>query len=435
MRIRWWRAAAVVCLFALMTGCGQILAEARNAKPAVVQVAAFAGPESSVLEELAPLYEKQTGVKIRFVKFSYDALYTKELQSIYGKNGIYDVIFMDDPWVPTFAGGGYLHNLSDFGYRPEGFVKGALQVVQWPPPKGYPVPKGAQMKPGIYGLPVTGNVTMFVYRKDWAKKYGIQPERWTWDDVFRLAEKTTGGGTYGWVMRSGSGNSAVTDFYPMLLAYGGKYFNDDWTCALDSPEALRALTQWVKLFRTYAPPGSASFGSDAVGNYMAKGKAAAAIMWPSGWANQMDRSKIGFVTVPGVKQPDGSVLQAPEVGVWSVGIPKNAPHAQEASRFIRWLADKQQQKRYGSSGVAVPTRTDVLLDPQLLKKWPYYAAFYDSLEKGRMRPRTPAWPMVEQIFGNEVVRAELGEITPRQALRNACEQIDHYMRLHGYVKK
>ena len=44
-----------------------------------------------------------------------------------------------------------------------------------------------------------------------------------------------------------------------------------------------------------------------------------------------------------------------------------------------------------------------------------------------MRPRTPAWPHVEEALGGEMVKVELGQESPQQALQRASQEIDQYM--------
>lgn len=394
-----------------------------------ITIALQSGPESDNIKQLAPEYEKQNNVKIKFSTFSYSTLFTKELQSVTSKTGTYDMIFMDDPWMSTFAGGGYLTPLSKFNYTPKGFVKGALQVDQWPPPAGYAVPKGTITKKGYYGLPVTGNVTVFAYRKDLAKKYGINPKQWTWADVIKLGEKAKADNVAGFVMRSGSGNSAVTDMFTLAYGNGGSYFDKNWNSTVDSKAFVNTISTWVKLFNM-GPKGEASFGSDDVGTYMQKGQAASAIIWPSGWANKLP-SNVGIAEVPGVKQTDGTIKVAPEIGVWSAGIPTNSQNQQGAFDFMKWVTSKKQQEQYASSGLDVPTMKSVILDPALLQKYPWFQTVYQSLNDGIMRPRTPAWPKVEELMGNELVKAEQGQETPAQAAKNAKQAIDSYMKQSG----
>lgn len=406
-----------------------------NQKKPTVTIASFSGPEADAISKLAPEYTKKTGVKIKFVKLSSDQLLSKEIISASGHHGTYDLFFINDPWMPILASGNYLYPLSHFHYQPRGFVKGAMQVVQWPPPDRYNTPiKERGEKAKYYGLPVTGNVLMFFFKKKWAKKLNVDPKHWTWKEVNKVAQAADKPkkGQYGFVLRGSGGDPSVSDFTTVLWSFGGKFFNKDWTSALGSPQAIKALKEWLKLYH-FGPSGQTSFGSNEVGTYMKQRKAAMAFVWPSGWANQMNHQKIGISMVPGGKL-DGKLQQFPTVGVWSLGIPKTAPHPKAAFQFMKWITAKEQQHQYGESGIDVPTRKSVILNAGLDQKYPFYARVYRSLQKGRMRPRTPGYPYAVQELGKEIVAAELGKKTPARAMKDAAKQIDQYMKEHGLTK-
>ena len=422
---------AVAGMLGLLAGCGSANASGPSAKP-TLQVAIFSGPEAEQIAALAPQYTKKTGVKIQFVKLSYTTLFSKNLVSASASQGTYDLIFMDDPWIPTFAGGGYLYPLSHFHYKPTGFLKGALQVDQWPPSPSYKAPLGTKGQKQYYAVPVTGNVLTLFYNSTLLKKAHLSanPQHFTWQDINKLAAASyhPSQGEYGYVMRGKGGNSGVADFSPILWAYGGHYFHSNWTSALNSPQAVAALKEWVTLYH-YGPSGQTAFGANQVGTYMEKNNTAAALVWPSGWAPQMP-SDVKVTLVPGTT---GS-SQYPEIGVWSLGIPKNAPHPNTAFKFLQWISAKNQQMHFAASGLDVPTMKSVILNPALDKKWPYYVPVAESIQMGHMRPRTPAWPEVEQVLGSEMVKAEQGQVSPAKALQTAAAQINQYMKQHNLSK-
>ncbi|MBF8376849.1 extracellular solute-binding protein [Alicyclobacillus mali] len=421
-----------------VTGCGtanpsQASDPQENASVSktTLNIAIFSGPEADDIAKLAPEFEKQTGIHINFVKLSYDDLFSKELVSASSRVGTYDLFFMDDPWMPTFAGGGYLYPLSTFHYTPTGFMKGAVQVDLWPPSPPYNAPVGTTGPQRYYGVPVTGNVLTLFYNTKMLKDAGIHanPGQLTWADINKLAQASyhPTEGQYGFVLRGDGGNDSVADFSPILWAFGGDYFNKNWTSALSTPQALAALKEWLLLYHQ-GPSGQTSFGANQVGAYMQQGKTAAALVWPSGWAPEMP-SDVKVTLVPG-NYVGGHVRQAPEVGVWSLGIPKNAPHPQQAFEFLKWISAEQQQMQYAKDGLDVPTLESVITNPALDAKWPYYTVVERSFKIGHMRPRTPAWPEVETVLGTEIVQAEEGKVTPQQALSSAAQQINQYMKEH-----
>lgn len=306
----------------------------------------------------------------------------------------------------------------------------------WPAPDPYLNPADATGNPEIYGLPYNGNATLFFFNRDLAKKYGINPDQWTWDDVMALAEKVKENekDIYPFVLRSGGGNSALTDVFPLLFSSGGNYFNEDWTSAINSKAGLEAFKYWVNLFQNYAPPEAGGFGSSDVQAYLEKGKAAMAIAWPNNGLGINVPKNIGITVVPGIKQANGEIKQIPEVGEQGFAIPKNSAQPEAALDFMKWITEAEQQKQYGATAANIPTRTDVLTDEEMLKQFPWWEAVYQSLEKGHLRPRTPAWPQAELIMGNWLVKAELNEATPEKAVDKAAQEVNDYMKQNGFVK-
>jgi ABC-type glycerol-3-phosphate transport system substrate-binding protein len=65
--------------------------------------AAVQGVEDTGIKALAPIYEKQTGVKINVVEFPYNDLYTKLLSTFQANDSTFDLFMSDDPWLPKWG--------------------------------------------------------------------------------------------------------------------------------------------------------------------------------------------------------------------------------------------------------------------------------------------------------------------------------------------
>jgi multiple sugar transport system substrate-binding protein len=121
--------AAVVVLSLWLAACGGSGATSQSSSKGPITVAVFSGPEADAIKSLGPQFTQQTGIQVNFTSFSYDQLYSKEVQSATSGTPSYEIFFMDDPWIPTFAGGGYLYPVDNFGgfnAQSQGFASGAL---------------------------------------------------------------------------------------------------------------------------------------------------------------------------------------------------------------------------------------------------------------------------------------------------------------------
>jgi multiple sugar transport system substrate-binding protein len=413
------------------SGDGSSDGSSGSADGETISVAMVAGTESGALKQLIPKFEEETGIKVKWNEFNYDTLYERIYNDLRTKSGTYDVIFADDPWMPMFAGGGFLTPLDELGYTPdEDFAKMSRQVSMWPAPSG-PVLPGSDpdTEPRYYGVPQVGNVQLFFYRKD---ILGQAPE--TWEDVVKVIEEHKGETKYGFVHRGSRGNGVATNFNAFLWSHGADFFDKDWNVTLDSPEAIEALQLYLDL-KKYAPEGIANYNADQIGRVMSQGEALTSIVWPS-WGQTMEDpeksevvGKIGYSLVP--KAAGGE--HTPMIGNWILGIPKVSDHKDAALEFIKWASSKEIQKEMTLQG-GIPTRSSVLTDPELLKKYPYLEAVNEGLKNAKWRPRTPLYPQIGSIYGTYLNRALTGDLSAKEALTQATDEIENLMKENGYYE-
>src|SRR5215467_1077230 len=136
-----------------------------------ITLSMLAGYKEDVLRANLPEFEKKTGVKVVVDAAPFADLYKKQLLSL-STGGRYDVLFMDEPWVPP---------LSEFLLPLNERVK-ALDVADFVPTT---LQAGA-FQGTQYALPVDPNVQLLVYRRDLFEQKGIKPPA-TWDDLLAAA--------------------------------------------------------------------------------------------------------------------------------------------------------------------------------------------------------------------------------------------------------
>lgn len=395
-----------------------------------ISVAMVAGTETSAIKQLVPEFEKETGIKVKLNEFNYDTLYERIYNDLRSEGGAYDVIFADDPWMPMFAGGGFLTPLDELNYTPnEDFAKMSRQLGMWPAPSGPRLPgEDPDAESRFYGVPGVGNVQLFFYRKD---ILGEAPE--TWDDVVSAIEENKEEIDYGFVHRGARGNAIATNFNAFLWSHGASIFDENWNVTLDSPEAIEALEFYVDL-KKYAPDGIANYNADELGRVMVQGEGLMAIVWPS-WGPNMEAEdsevagKMGYSLVPKATGKEN----APMIGNWIMGIPKVSKNKQAALEFIKWASSEEVQREMVLTG-GIPTRSSVLTDSELKENYPYLEAVNEGLNNARWRPRTPLYSQIESIYGTALNRALTGDITPEEALTQTADEIEKLMEENGYYE-
>ena len=77
-------------------------------------VAVVNGSEGDSLRAAAADYSKLKGVKIEIVQAPYDNLFERAAIAASTRSGVFDIVQMDDPWIPFFAENGFLEELGPF---------------------------------------------------------------------------------------------------------------------------------------------------------------------------------------------------------------------------------------------------------------------------------------------------------------------------------
>ncbi len=382
-----------------------------------VTLAMLAGYKEDVLRANIGTFERDTGIKVNIDSSPYDDLYKKELLSLSTAARRYDLLFMDEPWIPALAG--FLQPLAGLDKRLDlnDFVPTTLAAGKY---------QGKQ-----YALPVDPNVQIFIYRKDLFQQRGLSVPN-TWDDVLRAAQalNNPSEGVAGIVTTAGS--DLQTGLYMTLLiwSYGGDILGKDGKAAVDSAAARQGVDVYLQLLK-YAPPGVQSYSFADIVKTMQLGKAAMAIQWASGARPMEDKArsqvagKLGYAVMPKGTQ------RTPMRGVWTIGIAQTTGHQDAAWKFVQWITSKE----FGAAAALFPAtssaihspRLSVLRDPKIVEALPYAPALLANLRITKERPRVPQWPDIQEQLRVEGAKITTGGIQVPNMLKELEGSINRIM--------
>jgi len=395
---------------------------AAAAAAADLTIAVPNGSEGDGLRAAAADYSAMKGIAIDIVQAPYANLFEKAANAGSTKSGAYDIVLMDDPWLPFFAENGYLEPLGAY-YQAIGtdgpdndFLAKSLAVCRSPYATGRYV-----------CLPYVGNAQMFFYDPEQFAKNGLTQAPDTWDDVIAAGSKITAGGNqqnFGYVMRAAEGNPVVADFMPIFWSYGGEMFDANRQPNLVTPEARKAMEVFLKL-KEISPPGVESFNADEVGTFMAQGTAASSINWPNWVATFEDPNQsrvVGKIAYSAI--PAGTHAGSSEIGHWLMGITADSKNKQAAFDFMIWATSPEQIKKSVTRGNP-PVRFSAFTDPELTSKpqFRHFPVLMEAINFSTPRPRHPKWPEIENAFGAELSKAVAGQISADEALQRANDAI------------
>lgn len=406
------------------------------AAPAFLQgstvVFALGQDDAPKIQPLVDEYSSANNVTIELQPNPFASLLEKLTLNLTQATGAYDIVSMDDPWMPQFAGGQFLMNLQELMDQrgmavDEDFVPELLALGDFP------------AGTGLRGIPWVGNVQVFAWRTDVLEDMEIaKPE--TWDDVLAAAQAITDArgaeGLYGIGLRGQAGNPAATSFLPVLRGYGTDLFDENWEPQLETPEALAAMETQLALAKL-APPGVENVDHAANGINMYEGIIAqSGDIWPDQLLQIYDpelSKVVGMVDIGGEPAQEG-VSPANMTGNWLLGIPEGSQNAEAALDFIVWFTAPEQQLRLLMDQNIPATRFSVLENPEAVEKLPFLPGLLAAGRNALPRPRTPYYNAVEAIYGRYVAEAIAGQISGEEALTNANTEIRDLMVREGVLE-
>ncbi|GIW04280.1 MAG: ABC transporter substrate-binding protein [Thermomicrobiales bacterium] len=395
-------------------------------------VIAMTNADQQLAQPLIDEYAQTKGIEIEVQGFPFEGLLEKLTINLTQATGAYDVVSMDDPWIPQFAGGEFLMNLEELGYQKDpDFVPELLALGDFPPGSGQ------------RAIPWVGNVQVFAWRTDVLEEMGIAVPK-TWDEVLTAATAITEAkksqDLYGFGLRGVAGNPAATSFLPILRGHGGDLFDDNNNPkepTLDTPEAHEALRKHLELAKV-APPGVENVQHADMGTNMYSGRIAmAADIWPDLLLQIWDPkvSKVVGKVAIGPEPAQAGVEPKNMTGNWLLGIPEGSKNAEQALDFIVWITSAEQQKRLLLNNNVPATRTSVLTDAEAVEKLPFLPGLLEAARKAVPRPRTPHYNAAEAIYGRYIAEAIAGQTSPEDALKNANKEIRDLMVREGVIQE
>ncbi|EHJ95562.1 family 1 extracellular solute-binding protein [Agrobacterium tumefaciens 5A] len=410
-----------------------IALSASTALPAFGQDAAkpYAGTQISVLMEghattdgiqaLLPEFTKETGIEVNLEIVPEADITAKELLEFSSASGRYDVVQNNIIFIPAFVKAGYIDPLDELATK----LPNYLDKSDFVP--GYLNTNVVDGK--LYGLPVYGESTFLMYRKDLFEQYGIQPPK-TFDDVMAAAKtikEKSEGKIAGITMRGMQGIQSVYVWAGWLWGYGGEFISADGKSGLGSDEAAKALDAFASVLRNFGPLGVANFGWEENRVLFQQGKAGMTMDATVNGAFNEDPSvstvvgKVGYVPVPA--QSDNLKGGSSSLAVHSLYVTNASQQKEAAWLFTSWATAKQQQiKSFGIAPNSGVTSQTALNSDEFNKRYgAFKEAMLGSIANGNPQylPTVQAANEIINNAGIAVSKALAGTASAKDALAEA----------------
>jgi multiple sugar transport system substrate-binding protein len=414
-----------------MLAAPQIMAQS---KPEKLVYVGDNGPwHWTMVEEVAPEFQRQTGIRIDFTLLPVDPWRARLRAELGAGSGGIDIV----QWSVGMGGWIAPHMVDhatvvqqitakhpDFDW--DDFLAGTK--------------KAATYEGKLAGIPYRITTGIMHYQKALMQNAGFANPPGTWPEFLKAAiALNTPPTRYGFGIFGRQGAAIFVGFVPWLYSNGGRLVDfKTGEIFINDAKGVESLQFYADLATKYkvVPPESMTWEFDEiVAGGQADRYAMVQMFAPYGTLiNDPKLSKTGgkwaWTTVPGP--------QSPEQGrTWidghNIAVPKYTRNKEWAAEFIALVCSKKWQKRAMIRGNA-PPRNSVLTDPEMVAKigWPPVAA--KAIETGFPTPAYPVWDTLEIQLRSGLSQALLGQKDAKDALDGVAADWRRSLRRAGIGK-
>ncbi|GHV94067.1 ABC transporter substrate-binding protein [Spirochaetia bacterium] len=403
-------AAALVLCLALAPCFAGGNSQKQQSGPQKLVIAARGGLHVTAIESVKAAFERDNNCTIEILGLEADDLKQKISLDSRSSAGAYDLAMADDPWMPELCDAGIYANLTKLGFTGDSdFIPASLAIGKNPYGTG-----------DVYALPFAGNVQLLFYNKALLDNNKIAVPT-DWAGVLAASQTLKRAGKLGYVIRGQQGNPIVSDYLPLLWAYGGNVFDSSGKVTVDSQAAKDALQMYINLLGS-----GANYERNDLVAAVADGNAGMALGWPS-WFISGANAQAAWAVIPGKSGPTAAAHPTGMIGHWMMGVTANSTHKELALKFLQYVTSSASQKIMADNG-GVPTRTSVYSDPVLAAKYSYYPTLLQATIDSVVRPRLASWSEIEAVYGAELSAAVSGAKNVDRALADAKAAIERIQR-------
>lgn len=389
-------AAGVLVLAACGTGSGS---SGSGSSDTLTEIDYYdAAPQNTQLPQILDACATKVGVHIKHQQVPRDQFMPKLLQQASART-LPDLALIDNPDLQQLAATGGLVSLSKAGLTTDGLYPSIVAAGQY---QG----QTYGIAPGVNGLAL-------FYNKDMFTQAGLAPPK-TWDELTAAAKKLTKGSRYGMAFSAVGNEEGSFQFEPFFWTAGAGLK------ALDSPQAVKALTLWKNLVGTGSASKSVVTWTQAdVNDQFLAGNAAMMVNGPWQLPTLNADKKLNFGVVP-IPVPDAAAKPVVPLGgeVWTVGH-SNAAREAKAVSVVKCLLGQEESLKWSKDAGYIPSNQQAAA--QLAASQPQLSAFV--AEVGTARARTAElgtdYPKVSQALANAIQAALAGGTSPQSALAQA----------------
>lgn len=284
----------------------------------------------------------------------------------------------------------------------------------------------------LYAIPAPSNGTMIYIRPDLIKEAGLSSDLDTWNDFFKIADKTTqqSKGVYGYIIRGGSRASADLEFD--MYSYSGitSFFDKNGKCTINDPKNVEFVEKFLGRFKKDTSADDLNKNWTAMSAQFQSGKAVMLVHnTGSGPANfkafNNDPNKVKGIAFP--KSPYTHKVTVPQPTLNGYMMMSGSKNKAEAWKLIEYMQTPAISGGFAKIAGQIPV-TKSAQSQDWIQNTQYIKASVDSSND----PNTvftnypyylPNFTKIENEEDAQVQRVLLGKITAKQMLDDWAKKL------------
>jgi multiple sugar transport system substrate-binding protein len=284
----------------------------------------------------------------------------------------------------------------------------------------------------LYGIPMRAATHGLGWNKQIFAERGLTRPPETPEEFYEFAKKLTftradGTKVYGYVAHS---HYYYTSVCSLARMWDGDFITNDLRVVCNEPGMVNAVALMRRMYAEgILPPDVPSMAHAEKQRLMQAGRAAMAfdVMGKVISYNDPSQTDFGSWTVasyPLAKELKGKYkVGAANTEFWSMVIPKNSKHKDQAWEFIRHLSSPDPALKMALNGNG-PTRNSVFLAPEFSKTVFYSEALMEATKVARIPiPAFEKSPQAAEMIDKYIESAMLGYMEPKAAMDELAQKL------------
>lgn len=398
-------------------------------KGAKIRYTTEATPPSVVLNQIKDEFTGPTGIEVEVEIVPLEQVLAKATQDAQGQLGTYDLYYLDQSWIATFAPD-CVNPIQYYKEKPEL----AMPDFDWDD-FSKPLVDGVALVDGQWmGIPFDIPIFILMYRPDLLEKYKVQQPK-GYDDFLAAVKQITAAGkadgVYGTGLQAKSGHySLECDWTQAVWGHGGSVFTKNKKFSGNDEQGVAGL-KWYQELLANAPAASTTSTWDGQFQMMVSGQVALVQSWDEFFPGlDADDSKVkglwqpAHPLTPKALRPvaDAGFNEKPNAGHQGgsvMSLSKYSKNRDAAWIFMQWACSKEIMTRCTLIGGFAPMRISSFEDPRVKAKAKVGPGTTRHLEVVKWtidnaiatEPHMPLWAG----FSTNEIPTELGKLLTGQA--------------------